>query len=382
MQVPAPLGFTKPGDVSPDHERPGLLRARTRPLNADPNAVFDFPICLLNDLTSSECADPGLEDAGFQTIDLSGNEALQRALATIRADDRISDQAARDVRGSLQGAELPLGPGRVLRVEHVADEGLIHRRAGPAGLDVNPDGMQGANGHGGAPAIHGDQDVLGTPLAQMMKGEAPKLFRHRTPDACNDDSSLFLLNLWIPLQQITRPLVLMDRRSLNQREHQIRYGLPVTKFLERDEATNVNDIWTFLHHPDQRWYFRSVMGPNEGYVFDTLGAPHGACALPGENALERSYVDLENACQAASAGDVAELREHVGRPHPPLPEVTTTAIREASLRLEALRTEGRLKVDKICRGATDWVARARAEMDGLIRKSIEMRLAATLLSTE
>ncbi|MBT8461438.1 MAG: hypothetical protein KJO44_02870, partial [Gemmatimonadetes bacterium] len=316
----------------------------------------------------------------FERIDLSHNVPLQRALAGIRDEDRISDASAEAVRASLSGARFRLASGRTLRIEHVAEDGLIHRRGGPNGLDVNPGGMDGANGHNAAQTIHADQDVLGTPLKQLMKGGAPQLFRHQTPDARNDDSSMFLLNLWIPIQQITRPLVLMDRRTLDQRRHQLRYGLPVTKFLDRDEESSVNDIWTFLPHPAQSWYFRSTMGSGEGYVFDTLGEPHGSCMLPGEEALEQLYLALGRAREAALAEDAEMLRAIAAEPPLELPEVTTEPIREAWLRMVELLREAGSRASGICASSGPWYASAGAAMDAVIRKSIEMRLVTKLTS--
>jgi hypothetical protein len=240
--------------------------------------------------------------------------------------------------------------------------------------------MDGANGHGAARTIHADQDVFGTPLAQMMNGAAPDLFRHQTPDARNDDSSLLLLNLWIPIQQITRPLVLMDRRTLDQKRHQLRYGLPVTRFLDRDEERGVNDIWTFLPDPAQRWFFRSAMGPDQGYVFDTLGEPHGACILPGEEALAQLHRQLGRACEAVVAADATALRAIAAEPPPALPDVTTEPVREAWRRMTELLHEARAQAADICSSGERWRARARAAMDALIRKSVEMRLVATLIS--
>lgn len=379
-ELRALLGFTRPEDVSPDDERAGLLRARTLPFGVDPDEAFDFRSCVLNDCTDPQTPEPGLEQAGFETIDLSRNAPLQRALATIRDEDRISEASAEALRTSLNGARFGLGDGGSLRVEHVADEGLIQRRAGPNGLDVNPGGMDGANGHTAARTVHADQDVFGTPLKQLMKGAAPDLFRHQTPDARNDDSSLFLLNLWIPIQQITRPLVLMDRRTLDPKRHQLRYGLPVTRFLDRDEESSVNDIWTFLPDPGQRWYFRSVMGPDQGYVFDTLGEPHGSCILPGEEALERLYLDLGRAREAVAAADFDALRGIAAAPPLALPDVTTEPIREAWRRMtELLREAGSLAAGTHAAGE-HWSSRARAAMDAVIRKSVEMRLVATLVS--
>ncbi len=191
---------------------------------------------------------------------------------------------------------------------------------------------------------------------------------------------MFLLNLWVPIQQSTRPLVLMDRRTLDQRRHQLRYGLPVTSFLERDQESSVNDIWTFLPDPAQSWYFRSVMKPDQGYVFDTLGEPHGACMLPGEEALEQLYLGLGRACEAARADDVDALRAIAAEPPIELPEVTTEPIREAWLCMAELLREGGPRASEICASSESWCARARTAMDAVIRRSIEMRLVATLTS--
>jgi len=159
---------------------------------------------------------------------------------------------------------------------------------------------------------------------------------------------------------------------------QLRYGLPVTRFLDRDEESSVNDIWTFLPDPAQEWYFRSVMGPDQGYVFDTLGEPHGACILPGEEALERLYLDLSRACEAVAAKDVRALRGIAAARPPALPDVTTEAIREAWLRMTDLLREAASQPAEVCASSERWSSRARAAMDAVIRKSVEMRLVATL----
>ncbi len=380
-ELRAPLGFTRAEDVSPDHEREGMLRARTLPFGVDPYGALDFRSCVLNDCTKLENTEFLVDEAGFETIDLSSNVALQQAIETVRREDRLSTAAADALRLSLNGTPIRLANGRSLRIEHVADEGMIHRRAGPNGLDVNPDGMDGANGHGGAPGIHGDQDVLGTPLKQMMDGAAPTLFRHQTPDARNDDSSLFLLNLWIPIQQITRPLVLMDRRTLQPQCHQLRYGLPVTSFLDRDDEASVNDIWKFLPDPAQEWYFRSVMGSDQGYVFDTLGQAHGACILPGEEALEQLHLQIGRACEAVAKGDASALREATAAPSLALPEITTEAIRDAWQCMTELLAEAETQASEISALDEHWLSRARAAMDVVVRKSVEMRMVVTL-STE
>ena len=372
------LGFSRAENVVPDAERPGLLRAPTLPLDVDPLEVLEYRDCPLRDCVDGSVPEPGLEAAGFECVDLSGNAALQRALAALRATGSLTDACSSAIRESVRGARFALSNGKRLRVEYVADDGMIHRRAGPNGLDVNPAAMDGGNHHRAALHVHADQDVFGTPLRQMMNGGAPSLFRHQTPDGRNDDSSLFLLNLWIPLQQITTPLVLMDRRTLDPKRHQLRYGLPVTRFLDRDEDMSVNDIWTFLPDPSQQWYFRSSMGPEEAYVFDTLGEPHGACVLPGEEALEGLYRALGRAIQAARAGDASALRDAAALDAPRIPRLTTEPIRSAWRGMTALLAEACDCAGTLCSAPDAWCERAGEAMDAVVRQSIEMRMAATL----
>jgi hypothetical protein len=205
---------------------------------------------------------------------------------------------------------------------------------------------------------------------------APFVFRHETPDGRNKRSPFFLLNLWIPLQQITRPLVLMDRRTLNKERHQLLYALPVTSFLEREEDRSLNDIWTFLHDPGQRWHFHSDMDASHAYVFDTLVEPHGSCVLPGESALEQLYLSLRAACDALSADDALAL-EAAGESDPPsLPDATTAPIREAHRRMTTLLQEAQARGADLFSSGDDWSRRARAAMDRVIRKSVEMRTVA------
>ena len=209
------------------------------------------------------------------------------------------------------GATLRCAGGATLQVLHIADEGFIMRKSGPNGMSVVGPRSTGMNDHGVATSVHADQDVFGTPLTQLMDGRAPSLFRHDSPDGHNHDAGLMLVNLWIPLHQITQPLVLADGRSIDRRHHQLRYGLPTTSFLERDDDMVINDIWTFLHDPGQRWYLRSDMDHRSAYVFNTLSTPHGAGTLPGEDVAERCYRALEAAEAAVAAGDAAALAEAV-----------------------------------------------------------------------
>ena len=250
------------------------------------------------------------------------------------------------------------------------------RKGGPNGLKVDPEHeMTGMNHHDVALAIHGDQDVRGTPLKQMMRGFAPWTFRHQTPDGSNRVSPLLLVNLWIPLQQITRPLTLMDRRSLDAVNHQLRYALPTDSFLERSEDMVLNDIWAFLHDDAQRWYFHSSMGHDKAYVFDTLGEPHGSFIVPGEEVAEQCYLQLQQL--------QAQLMSGAAMRRPPeatltLPPGTTAPLRRAVESMTALAAS--VPVDNPGKPEVEvWLARAAEAMDCVVRKSLEMRVVALLL---
>jgi hypothetical protein len=301
---------------------------------------------------------------------------LQLLLAQIRQDGAISPAQASQLRRHLRGGVFPLAEGKCLKMLHIAPEGLIMRSGGPNGLKVDPDAkMSGMNGHDAALVVHGDQDVRGTPLKQIMRGYAPWLFRHETPDGSNRISPLVLVNLWIPLQQITRPLTLMDRRTLNGREHQLRYALPTDSFLDRTEDMRVNDIWALLHDDAQQWYFRSRMGHDQAYVFDTLGEPHGSFILPGEDVAEHYYKALQHQCQQLSSGSVVE---RVDTALPALPADTTVPLRQAIATMAELAASVPQESPSGI-AAQDWLVRARNAMDSVVRKSLEMRVVAMLL---
>jgi hypothetical protein len=278
----------------------------------------------------------------------------------------------------MKGHSVTLSGGKHLRLLFIAPEGFIMRKAGPTGLEVDPGvEMSLMNNHDGAMTVHGDQDIHGTPLRQMMRGAAPWIFRHRSPDSANRHSPMMLVNVWIPLQQITRPLTLMDRRTLDNRRHQVRYALPTDRILDRDESRRVNDIWAFLHDEAQEWYFHSDMDSNSAYVFDTLGTPHGSVILPGEDVAEHFYLQLRTACKAFRARDMAALREATHGVAPPVAADTTAPLRAAIDEMDALAKEAQ-GAEQARLWQTDWCERAARAMDRVVRKSIEMRAVAIL----
>jgi hypothetical protein len=261
-------------------------------------------------------------------------------------------------------------------VLHLAEEGFIMRTAGPNGMSLVGPRSTGMNDHGGATSVHADQDVLGTPMAQLMDGRAPALFVHDSPDGHNHEGSMFLVNLWIPLQQVVQPLVLADGRSIDRRRHQLRYGLATDSFLERDDDLAINDIWTFLHDDGQRWYFRSEMDHRSGYVFNTLSTAHGAGTLPGEDVAEWCYRTLELAESAVARRDVAGLVEVVstaGRPE--LPDSVTPALRDAAAEMLDLLDDALADPEAVCGERGDaWSAASAAARRRVVRMSLEMRM--------
>jgi hypothetical protein len=313
-------------------------------------------------------------------VDLSPLDAVQQVCARVRDAGVVSDEDASTIRSGLQGAVLRCAGGRTITVLHLADEGFIMRKAGPNGMAVVGPRSRGMNEHGGATSVHADQDVFGTPLTQLMDGRAPELFRHDSPDGANREAGLMLVNLWIPLQQITQPLVLADGRSIDRRRHQLRYGLATETFLDREDDMAVNDIWTFLHHPDQRWYLRSDMDHRSAYVFDTLSTAHGACTLPGEDVAERCYRSLEDAEEAVAAGDGAALVEAVAPVlDPDAPVGTPAALRDAIDAMAAVAGEAHADPTGTCgAGSEAWSARSREVRRRVVRMSLEMRMVVSI----
>jgi hypothetical protein len=374
------LGFV-PGSVAvPDVDRPGLLRAGPRASAPYARESVEQHVVPATDTCRDGATRPELLEFGFDTVDLSPLDALQRECARVRAAGAVSDENAATIRSSLQGSTLRCTGGRTITVLHLADEGFIMRKAGPNGMAVVGPRSRGMNEHGGATSVHADQDVFGTPLTQLMEGRAPSLLRHDSPDGANRDARLMLLNLWIPLQQITQPLALADGRSIDRRRHQLRYGLATGTFLDREDEMAINDIWTFLHHPDQRWYLRSDMDHRSGYVFDTLSTAHGACTLPGEDVAERWYRSLEDAEEAVTAGDVAALVEAtapVG--HSGAPAETPPALRAAIDAMAVVAGEAHADPVATCGdGAEEWLTRSRAERRRVVRMSLELRMVVSI----
>jgi hypothetical protein len=340
----------------------------------------ELHVCPATDVMNSLPEAPDLLSLGFDTVDLTSLGPLQATCADVRSAGRVTEEQAAAIRAALDGAVLPTAGGRQLRVLHLAEEGFIMRTAGPNGLSLVGPRSTGMNGHSGATSIHADQDVFGTPMVQLMDGRAPGLFVHDSPDGHNHDGSMFLVNLWIPLQQVTQPLVLADGRSIDRRRHQLRYGLATDSFLERDDDLAINDIWAFLHDDGQRWYFRSEMDHRSGYVFNTLSTAHGAGTLPGEDVAEWCYRALELAESAIARRDAAGLVEAVSTAdRPALPDPVTPALRDATAEMLDLLDDALADPEAVCGERGDaWSAASAAARRRVVRMSLEMRMVVSI----
>jgi hypothetical protein len=374
--IPVRLGFMPVSEAIPDPDHPGFLRAGPRTAAPYEAGVVEYHECQATDLSDDDAVGPDLFESGFGTVDLSPLGALQQRLAEVREAGHVTDDEAEAIRGELDGATLRCADGRWVTVMHIADEGFIMRKSGPNGMSVVGRRTPGMNDHGVATSIHADQDVHGTPLTQIMDGRAPELFRHDSPGGHNHDAGLMLVNLWIPLQQVTQPLTLGDGRSIDRTRHQLRYGLPTTSFLEREEDMVINDIYTFLHDPDQRWYFHSDMDHRVAYVFNTLSTPHGSCTLPGEDVAEHCYRSLEAAEAAVADGDASALAEAVSSARSAtVPADTPRPLREAIGAMVIVADEAAGDPARVCtERATQWSTASRAARRRVIRMSLEMRM--------
>jgi len=375
------MGFMPATYAIPDVDHPGLMRAGPRASGPYSGESVEVHVCAATDCVRDTNVTPTLFEFGFDTVDLSRMDELQAVFSRVRASGRIEDADEAAIRAALAGAELRLAGGSTVTVLHLAEEGLIMRKAGPNRLSVVGPRSQGMNDHGAATSVHADQDVFGTPLSQLMDGRAPSLFRHESPDGNNCDAGLMLVNMWIPLQQITQPLVLGDGRSVDRRRHQLRYGLATESFLERDDDLAINDIWTFLHDDGQRWYLRSQMGHRSAYMFDTLSTLHGSCTLPGEGDAEQWYRAAEAAEVAVEAGDVDALTRSLPAPPDGVPAGTPRALAEAVARVAAVMDEARSNPAAVCGdGASEWLAESRAARQPLVRMSLELRMVVSVAS--
>lgn len=373
------MGFLPRSFAVPDADHPGLMRAGERASAPYGEGTVDLQRCRATDLAAPDAPAPDLVESGFDVIDLSPFDGLQSLLARVAEAGRVTDEDAEGIRTALDGATVKCSGGRQLRIRYLSVEGLFMRTGGPNRMSVVPPHSDGMNDHGASTTVHIDQDVYGTPLTQLMDGRAPELFRHDSPDGHNHDATMMLVNLWIPLHQITQPLVIADSRSIDRRRHQLRYALPTGSFLDRDDDMAVNDIWTMLHDDAQEWYFHSDMDHRSAYVFNTLSTAHGAGVLVGEDIAERAYRALEAAEAAASEDNPVGVTTALSDLDLTRSAGTTDAIAAALDNFESLITEALADPEAVTGAAAgDWIARSVAARRQVVRTSLEMRMVVTV----
>ena len=375
--VTSVLGFARPDRVTPDHERPGLRRSATiepEPLDDTTLAMHD---CEIRDLAVLDAQEPSLDEAGFAIADLPDRRGLHDTLRAVLRNQRLSPRDEAAIRRSLGRARLRLRDGTNLLILHVAAEGVLFRSEGPAGIDVHG-GADDEIRYRGAVNVHADQDVLGTPLRQLMRGHAPRILRHDAPDSSNRRSPLMLVNLWVPLRQVTRPLTLMHSASLDRRRDQCRYALPTEGILDRSGERALNDIWAFLHDEAQEWYIHSELALGQAYVFDTLSTAHGSCVLPGEDVAADRYQRLAEGEAAIGDRDTAALSAAVADRS--ASDVPTASLQRAIATMDALLDEAASQAERLTAGdAHDWLRRSEAARAAVVRSSVELRALAIRL---
>lgn len=368
------IGFAKPENVVADSERQGLLRAQmASKAYTEAAQVVDAHYCDLHDCATTPC-NIDFSTMGFDILDLSQNSRLQKILQAVQAQGELKGSDAQNIRRALHGKKMTLSNGKRLRIIFVANEGIIVRSSGPNGLDIKHTDTRAKNSRQPAASlVHADQDVSGYPVKSIMKGLGPKLLHHTAPDSENRRSPLNLVNLWIPLQQITMPLCMMDKSSVDRKHHQLRMEINTDEVLDRNAKSKRNDIWTYLYDKNQQWYFNSHMSIDKAYVFDTLGTPHSAAVLTGEQELETYYLRLKQCCRAIEENDLQMLGEVCSLEMLQLPENMTVPVATAIKRMEALLQEGARQPEAVINKPARWIEQAGQAMNAVVRKSIELR---------
>src|SRR5690606_33756752 len=123
---------------------------------------------------------PCITEQGFEKTSLVRLGHFRALLEPLRSGNHLNPAYAKRLGRALLGRSIPLSRGKRMRVLFVAHEGTMMRVTGPNGLVVNAEVTHdsGINHKIGAPAVHGDQDVRGTPVRQILMGLGPYLLNH------------------------------------------------------------------------------------------------------------------------------------------------------------------------------------------------------------
>jgi hypothetical protein len=120
---PVRLGFTPESLAIPDADHPGLCRAGPRSSGPAADPSVEPHICPAVDCTDDGSVQPDLAGFGFDTVDLTTLDPLQRACAEVCRAGRVTDEQAAFIRAALHGSVLPASSGGSVRVLYLAEEG-------------------------------------------------------------------------------------------------------------------------------------------------------------------------------------------------------------------------------------------------------------------
>jgi len=225
---------------------------------------------------------PTLAGNKFEYVKIGSNPTLNHVFDEVVETNRLSPDNAENLRESLSHTWFELADGSWLFTLHITEHGCIARTVPPGRA------FTGAEGRTWNPMAHGDQQLDGFPIYQLMRGFGTILFNQRY-------SPIDLLNLWIPVQHVrSQPLVLMDYLSLNPSD-QLRYhiynevGGPLG-----NANNNLNDCWTYLRNDSQKWYWNSEFDRDSAVFFSTLITPHTSATLQGEEIIAPFWRGLKN----------------------------------------------------------------------------------------
>src|SRR3954462_378578 len=104
--LPVRMGFMPRSAAVADVDHPGLLRAGPRASAPYARDNLEPHRCPATDTCQDGTVQPDLLEFGFDTVDLSPFDDLQRACAGVLHRGRITDEDATTIRSSLQGAVL------------------------------------------------------------------------------------------------------------------------------------------------------------------------------------------------------------------------------------------------------------------------------------
>jgi hypothetical protein len=124
------------------------------------------------------------------------------------------------------------------------------------------------------------------------------------------------------------------------------------------------------------------MDHRSAYLFNTLGTPHGAATLPGEDLAEQCYRSLEDAESAVADGDAGALTVAVAPAvGVVVPDDVPPALRDAISAMVAVAETAHREPAAVCgEKSEDWLAASQAARRRVVRMSLELRMVVSIES--